>query len=1287
MSTTIDSLDIQISTSAGSAYANIDRLADSLKRLRDSSKLTVTVNNLQRLANALNGLNISSAGLANLRSLAGAMKSLASVQKSAGLNSILNSLNKLPGLMNSLDPTMLATFTERVQQLAAALRPLATELEQIGTAFSRLPARIQQMVTATNRLTRATREAEDAQEDHTESLNATTINMASAISVAQAYMGALAGLRDRITAVISDAIEWDGIQYRFGRAFGEDAEEVYEHILKINEAMHINTQQFMQYSSLYGSLLSGFGLAQEKVTTISVGLTELSYDIWAAFNDRFASLEDASEAVRSAITGEIEPIRNAGIPLTEASMQEYLDGLGLAHVRMANLSEAQKAQVRYAVMVNSAMNQGIIGTYAAEMHTAEGEVRTLTQMTKTLGQAIGSIFIPILQAVVPWISAFVSVLYDAVAAVAAFFGLPFFKINWGSPTKGLSSGLADVADSAGTAEKALGGAGGAAKKLQDYTMGFDELNIIDPTSGSGGGGGGGGGADLGESDWEGLDLETLWDESILGKASKQVDELKQKILDWYDKWKTEIAIIAASLGALSIATLLSNLGEAVGLGDTFLGTMKNIKKLAATAIVITLEFALVKAAFSSFMSEDGSFWDYVKGLLIGGAASWVLYSMWGPAGLAIGFAVTAFASLSAVIEDGGFNGETLLVSLTGIASAFGAFAIAWKKTKLPFIVGEIGAFFSLLKSGNSLPSVLAAAFPKLANAIGPVLGEIGAFFALLKEGNSIWSVLAAAFPKVSGAISSAASAVGTFIAGITGPMLAAGAAIIAAIASVAVFLARNWDKVTEAAKKFFKENIVPKLESMKESWDKIKETLSPVTSLFEKVAEPVKKLAQSFAEWWAEVDPLRVALDWLGDALEVVGGVIFAILTGPVAGAFSMIVSAIEGFVQAISGVVQVISGIVKAIVALFTGDLQLAKDAVSDIASGIADIFGGLWGMVVTPIVEFVKGVIDWFVALWDELVGHSIVPDMIDAIVEWFLSLPGKIFSSVEEFIKGIIERFKKMWADIQDWWGSKVAPKFTEEYWKGVFETIRSAISTKLNEVKKKAAEKWAEIKEWFNLNVAPKFTVSYWKNKFDTVRDALSTKLGEVKKAAQDKWSEIKSWFDKNIAPKLTKDYWTSKFSGLKDGLIQAIRNGINGAVAKINSFISWLNNHLKITLPAVTVAGKQVFAGASFQVVSIPSIPTFKEGGFIEDGLFTMNRGEIAGKFTNGKSVVANNQMIVDGIAAGVYSAVVAAMNDTNGGNSQNVNVYLDSKQIYASIKKTESERGVQLMGTQLGYGF
>ena len=91
----------------------------------------------------------------------------------------------------------------------------------------------------------------------------------------------------------------------------------------------------------------------------------------------------------------------------------------------------------------------------------------------------------------------------------------------------------------------------------------------------------------------------------------------------------EIAIISGALGALTIAGLLTKLGEALQWGEKFLGVMSSIKKMASTAIVITLGFALAKASFAKFMSDEGSFWDYVAGLLIGGAATWVLYSQWG----------------------------------------------------------------------------------------------------------------------------------------------------------------------------------------------------------------------------------------------------------------------------------------------------------------------------------------------------------------------------------------------------------------------------------------------------------------------------------------------------------------------------------------------------------------------------------------------------------------------------------------------------------------------------------
>lgn len=82
------------------------------------------------------------------------------------------------------------------------------------------------------------------------------------------------------------------------------------------------------------------------------------------------------------------------------------------------------------------------------------------------------------------------------------------------------------------------------------------------------------------------------------------------------------------------------------------------------------------------------------------------------------------------------------------------------------------------------------------------------------------------------------------------------------------------------------------------------------------------------------------------------------------------------------------------------------------------------------------------------------------------------------------------------------------------------------------------------------------------------------------------------------------------------------------------------------------------------------VKSFKQGGFIEDGIFTMNHNELAGKFSNGKSVVANNEQISEGfakaitasLAPAIYSAVKSAMSEAGGGD-QAVKVYLDGKQI------------------------
>ena len=999
MSTTIDSLDIQISTSAGQAAANIEKLANALEKLRANAKLTTVTNNLGKLQNALNGLT--------------------------------------------------------------------------SNGFSKLTPQVNTAASATNRMAEASKNAKKG-------FDMSSVGLMALISNYGTLLGSLNQVIQVMKKGLDQAISWDGIQFRFGRAFAEDAEETYEYVQKLNDVLGINTQEFMQYSSMYGSLLSGFGLPQEKISTISVGLSELTYDLWAANNDVVKRYEDVATAVKSAITGEIEPIRNLGIAMTEASLQEFIDQTELAGLSIEKMTEAQKSEIRYAAMVNAALNQGIVGTYAREMNTAEGAIRSLSQSFKGLVQAIGSLFIPILQLVVPYVTAFVELITDAVFWLAALVGIPIQKINWGKPTKGIGG----IAEGAKDATKGLDSASKAAKKLKDYTMGFDELNVIKPDTDSGAGAGGLGGAEGASGFGSGLDLKTLWDDSVFEQASKRVDELKQKILDFVDKWKWALALAG----------------------------------VAMTAFV--------------------------------GHKFWTL------------FAKTTFGAA-------------------------------------------------------------------LINGVKKVKDVLVPFFQLLKEGGKFTEVFSAAFPKLSGALSKAAGAISAFIGGLSGTAMVTIGAVIAAIASVAYFLYQNWEKVTEAVKNFFKENISPKLEEIRGHFADLKEALGPVGEALEKAYKAVK-------DFIANIDWSK--FEWIGKIFETIGGIIFSVVGGVIATAFNILVGMIENAIQMFTGLSQIVSGAIKIIVSIFEGDFQGVIDATKMVTEGVQNFFDGMVGFVVDIVIDFVEGITSWFNNLSKEIFGKT-VPEMIDGIIDWFLSLPDKILGPIGDFTDNVITTFKNMWTDTKAWWNTSVQPKFTKEY----------------------------------------------WRTKFDVIRTAVRDKLAEVKDAAIEKWGDIKSWFDNNVAPKFTKQYWVDKFSGFKDGFETVIKNAMNAGIDKINSFISRVNSALRWDWEAFSFLGKEIFPSGSFTLATIPTISRFENGGFIEDGIFTMNRGEIAGKFNNGKSVVANNEQIIAGISEGVYSAVVSAMSETQGSGGQPVVVYLDGKQIYSSVKRTESRRGVNLMGNQVGY--
>lgn len=583
MSTTIDNLQIEIKSSSVDAASGIDALAQSLGNLKKSGTISTAVKNL-------NNLSASLRNLPNVHGSANALRTLAnSVEKLKGVGSIstlTNSLGKLPGVLNglknlnldgvsrkmgeiadamvplsavksgglgttvnalrnlgkvteSLDDDTISAFAKKIETLTEKLGPLSEKMTTIKEGFKGINAAIKQ--------TNVTIDHADAK------VNVTAFNLSNLTTVLSAVQSTLQQVVQWFANVIHQASEWDGIAARFGRGFGAQAQETYEWIKRLNEEMGINIQQFMQYSSVYATMLTGFGVANEDASKMALGYTELTYDIWAGYNDIYKTFDEAAEAVRSAIAGEVEPVRRAGFTIIESTLQQTAANHGL-EISIESATEAQKSYLRYLTLVDQAHAQGLVGTYAKEMNTAEGLLRTLTQQLKSLTQAFGSLFLPILVKVLPYVQAFVELLTEGVHWLAGLLGVEIQKVDF-SGYKAGANAIENVENSAEGATGALKDATKAAKELKNATIGIDELNVISPNSATGGAGygaGAGGGAGGGFSD---LGIDSLWDETIFDTIQSDVDAIKEKMRGWLPI----IASVSTALAGLRLIKLLKDI--------------------------------------------------------------------------------------------------------------------------------------------------------------------------------------------------------------------------------------------------------------------------------------------------------------------------------------------------------------------------------------------------------------------------------------------------------------------------------------------------------------------------------------------------------------------------------------------------------------------------------------------------------------------------------------------------------------------------------------------------------
>lgn len=670
----------------GDASQKINRLATALAALGNLSSFRSTTNSIVKLNSALTQLKWTDGD--KLASLANGLRPLSELGK-AHLTTFINQLGKLPGVIDELEKADIDKFTRQMKDLSAAMKPFADEMQKVSNGFSAFPSKIQKIIASTNRYNGTVNKATSGTRAWSEAL--TGIKLSTVIYAS-----------NRIGAVIAEymyeASEWEGIMYRFGRAFGEEAEENYKWILKLNSELQINVQKFMQYASIYGTMLKGFGVAQKDAAAMAMNYTELTYDIWAGYNDIYKTFEDAAIAVRSAIAGEVEPIRRAGFTIVDSQLKITAANYGIAYSTQS-ASEELKSYLRYLTLIDQARAQDLIGTYAREMTTAEGLMRTLRQQLASLSQAFGSFLLPALVKVLPYVQAFVELIGEAIAALAQLFGIDLKPVDFSSGVNAGAAGAGAMADN-------LEDASGAAKKLKQYTAGFDELNVFDPNQGSGGAGiGAGGGGSL-----EGMfDIDKLWDESIFNSINSQVDELKEKLKDVL----ATVTSIAAGILAWKVA-------------KDFLTALKLLKELGSKGFAFKLDFQVLGLAM--FLADLKEFERYLRDFLDNGPTfqnvAGMISSFAGMVGdalimlgnLKVGGALKVIQGIGEIvigISDIAANGLnvdnalTVVRGLTNVAIGIGVFTgniklAAWSVAIQGFttIIREIATNWDAIKQGD-----------------------------------------------------------------------------------------------------------------------------------------------------------------------------------------------------------------------------------------------------------------------------------------------------------------------------------------------------------------------------------------------------------------------------------------------------------------------------------------------------------------------------------------------------------------------------------------------------------
>ncbi len=809
-----------------------------------------------------------------------------------------------------------------------------------------------------------------------------------------------------------------------------------------------------KFTGTSGAMAKAFGFGEQAAYEMATTLTGLAGDVASFYN---ISQDEAYTKLKSVFTGETETLKDLGVVMTQSALDAYALANGYSKTT-AKMSEMEKVALRYKFVQDQL--SAASGDFIRTSDGWANQVRVLQLQFDSLKATIGQGLINVLTPVIKVINTIIGKLMSLANAFKAFTEMITGKGSSGGGTSATAAGMEAVAQSADKANKAAGGAGSAAKKaakdMKSVTTGIDELNIINPDTGSDGGGSGrgaAGGYDVDQFDMGAVDTSAV--EAMDSKYQALIDRAKElKNLfaagfkggfgdtSVFDSIQTSIANIKNSLKDIfndpevgQAATRFSNIltinlgriaGSVAGIGTTIADNL-----LGGISLYLQQNTERIREYLVS-MFDIGSRVAQIAG----------------------DFSKAANTIFSAFRSD---SAKQITADLLGI------FAEAFMG------VTELGATFK-----TDILDVITGPFIENADYIRSTLEDT-------------FSTVEPIFSTIKDLISETFEKIGTTYGEHVAPMLAT--------------FKQGFVEIGTLLLDVYNTYFLPVLQNLSGRFVEFKDQY--LIPLIDKFLEFGGKVADAITKLWTGV--LQPFIEWFASNVAPVIASCLQIATDTFFGFWESVSGIIEGLLTALGGVIDFIVGV-------FTGDWSLAWE-------GIKEIFSGIWEALkelVSGAVTFIQSVVN---LAWTAISGVTStiwngIKSLLNTVWNWIKTQANTLFTNVKNTIKTIWESIKSTTSEV--WEGIKSTLSTLWDTIKTAvdekFAAMRDAITGIWDTVRSKTKEIWDGI--WTDIKGIINMIIGGVESMANRVIDAINAMIEAVNNVA-DKVPGI----DDELIPKI------------------------------------------------------------------------------------------------------------------------------------------------------------------------